>query len=457
VDTDRLHPGHPFGQFDLAGRTGGPCVAPSTLEVMDLMSAVEVIRAPLSETQALLSAAFAEAIPHRTLSQLAANCPFAPFKTHGESPGAPGSSVTVADLAAIRPLMPARGTWQGRATMAGVEVPVLALASDATEQGALLVLVRTEDTQVPEEHLAAALALWDMVTAHREGLRNEAAPEWLALSRAAAAARAVAISDLGDAHGAALTALLGVLRDRSLGDGDARTRAVDLAVSALADLRSRAELDHVMAEERVGEAFDRLAKSLSRVLRPRGVQLELGTPGAEEGVDRVLPADVAATARAVVRAVVHTMLDDQRQVRRIHIGWKIDAAELRATVRDDGPGALSRGALDARRVGERLGPLGGRLEVDAVPGWGTAVTVGVPLGPPDTPREDPLTVLGARELEVLAQLARGRRNRDIARELHISESTVKFHVANILEKLGVGSRGEAAALAHEWGATAPRT
>jgi DNA-binding NarL/FixJ family response regulator len=66
-------------------------------------------------------------------------------------------------------------------------------------------------------------------------------------------------------------------------------------------------------------------------------------------------------------------------------------------------------------------------------------------------------VPGARELEVLGQLARGRRNRDIARELHISESTVKFHVANILEKLGVGSRGEAAALAHEWGATAPRT
>ncbi|GAB3930850.1 hypothetical protein GCM10029976_033560 [Kribbella albertanoniae] len=333
---------------------------------------------------------------------------------------------------------------------------MVALASDATEQGALLVLVRTEDTAVPEEHLAAALELWDLVTAHREGLRNEAAPEWLALSRAAAAARAVAISDLGDAHGSALTALLGVLRDRSLGDGDARTRAIDLAVTALAHLRSRAELDHAMAEERVGTAFDRLGASLTRVLRPRGVQLELGRPGAEEGADRVLPADVAATARAVVRAVVHTMLDDQRQVRRIHVGWKIDAAELRATVRDDGPGALSRAALDSRRVAERLAPLGGQLAVDAVPGWGTAVTIHVSLGPPDTPREDPLTVLGARELEVLAQLALGRRNRDIAGELHISESTVKFHVANILEKLGVTSRGEAAALAHEWGATAPR-
>ncbi|MGW6929683.1 LuxR C-terminal-related transcriptional regulator [Lentzea sp. NPDC054927] len=419
---------------------------------MDLMSAVEVIRAPLSETQMRLSATFAEAIPHRALAQLAANCPFAPFKTLGESPGAPGSSVTIGDLAEIRPLVPARGTWQGLATVAGVEVPVVALSSDATEQGALLVLVRTGDTPVPEEDLASALAMWDLVTAHREGLRNEAAPEWLAVSRAAAAARAVAISDLGDAHGATLTALLGVLRDRSLSSDDVRTRAVDLAVTALLELRAQAELDHAMAEERAGAAFDRLAESLSRVLRPLGVLLELGTPGAEEGADRVLPADVAATARAVVRAVVHAMLDDQRQVRRLHVSWKVGAAELRATVRDDGPGALSRSALDARRVGERLGPLGGRLEVDALPGWGTTVTLEIPLGPPDTPREDPLTVLGARELEVLGQLALGRRNRDIARELHISESTVKFHVTNILDKLGVGSRGEAAALAHEWGA-----
>src|SRR4051794_35212256 len=120
------------------------------LDAMDLMSAVEVIRAPLAETQVRMSAALAEDMPHRTLAQLA-NCPYAPFKSLGESPGAPGTSVTIADLAAIRSLMPARGTWQGRATMAGVEVPVLALVSDATEQGALLVLVLSEDTPVPEQ------------------------------------------------------------------------------------------------------------------------------------------------------------------------------------------------------------------------------------------------------------------------------------------------------------------
>lgn len=77
------------------------------------------------------------------------------------------------------------------------------------------------------------------------------------------------------------------------------------------------------------------------------------------------------------------------------------------------------------------------------------MTVSLPLGTKESAgAADPLAALGARELEVLGELARGRRNRDIAERLHISESTVKFHVANILAKLGVGSRGEAAARFH---------
>ncbi|WP_394617744.1 LuxR C-terminal-related transcriptional regulator [Lentzea sp. JNUCC 0626] len=375
----------------------------------------------------------------------------APFKFRGE---VPGPAVTITDLAALRSLVPAQGTWQGRALLGGVEVPVVVLISAVTEPRGMLVLLRDDDTPVPAEVLTPAGALWDVVTAHMEGLRNEAVPATLAVSRAAAAARAVAISDLGDVHGAALTSLLAVLRDRDVDDSTARARAVDLAVTALVELRSRADLDRAQVEERAGDAFERLAESLRRVLRGRDVRLDLGLPGAEEGADRIVPSEITSTAAAVVRSSVHAMLDDQGGVSRVHIGWKVVGAVLRATVRDDGPGTLSCGSLDQRRVPERLGPLGGRVEVDAVPGWGATVTIEVPLGPPETPREDPLTVLGARELEVLGQLARGRRNRDIAGDLHISESTVKFHVAKILEKLGVGSRGEAAALAHEWGAAA---
>lgn len=427
---------------------------------MDLTAAVEVVRAPRQQSLQILSAALATAIPHQAVAALSGTCPYAPFRTHGDSPGGPGSAITALDVATLRPMLPARGSWQGRAVVAGAEVPVLVFVSDLTEPGAVLVLVRTsdEDAAVPQEYLGPAQVLWDLLTAHRVGLQTEAvAPGALAVSRAAAAARAMAISELGDAHGGALNGLLAVLRDRGLDDATARTRAVDLAVTALAELRSRAALDQELAEERTADAFERLAESLRRTLRGRGIRLDLGIPGAEEGADRLLSADVAHTARAIVRAAVHAALDDQSSkagghlVQRIHVGWKTGTDEVRATVRDDGPGTLSRSALDQHRVNERLAPLGGRLDVDAVPGWGTIVTIEIPLWPPDTPRTDPLTALGARELQVLALLARGRRNRDIARELHISESTVKFHVAKIFDKVGVSSRGEAAALAHDWG------
>ncbi|MFJ9522692.1 AAA family ATPase [Kitasatospora sp. NPDC101801] len=56
--------------------------------------------------------------------------------------------------------------------------------------------------------------------------------------------------------------------------------------------------------------------------------------------------------------------------------------------------------------------------------------------------------LTPRERDVLHRLAQGRTNRQIAEELYISPKTASVHVSNILAKLSVGSRGEAAALAH---------
>jgi ATP/maltotriose-dependent transcriptional regulator MalT len=51
--------------------------------------------------------------------------------------------------------------------------------------------------------------------------------------------------------------------------------------------------------------------------------------------------------------------------------------------------------------------------------------------------------LGERETEVLVLAARGLFNRLIAKELHLSEATVKRHLANIYEKVGVHFRNEA--------------
>jgi DNA-binding NarL/FixJ family response regulator len=55
--------------------------------------------------------------------------------------------------------------------------------------------------------------------------------------------------------------------------------------------------------------------------------------------------------------------------------------------------------------------------------------------------------LTQRELEVLCQIARGLRNKEIASELLIAEDTVKMHVKSILMKLGVNDRTEAVTLA----------
>ena len=59
--------------------------------------------------------------------------------------------------------------------------------------------------------------------------------------------------------------------------------------------------------------------------------------------------------------------------------------------------------------------------------------------------------LTAREREVLALLAEGYTNRRIAEDLFISESTAGVHVSNILGKLGVASRTEAATVAARLG------
>ena len=57
--------------------------------------------------------------------------------------------------------------------------------------------------------------------------------------------------------------------------------------------------------------------------------------------------------------------------------------------------------------------------------------------------DPPLETLTAREHDVLALVADGLSNRDIAGRLAISEHTVKFHLASIFGKLGVSTRTEA--------------
>ena len=77
----------------------------------------------------------------------------------------------------------------------------------------------------------------------------------------------------------------------------------------------------------------------------------------------------------------------------------------------------------------------------------TRARIDIGTGTPP-PVESKLT---SRERQVLDLIARGASNRQISDELFISEKTTSVHVSNILRKLGVSSRGEAASLAYEKG------
>jgi DNA-binding CsgD family transcriptional regulator/tetratricopeptide (TPR) repeat protein len=74
-------------------------------------------------------------------------------------------------------------------------------------------------------------------------------------------------------------------------------------------------------------------------------------------------------------------------------------------------------------------------------------------GPPEPPSRRDTFGLSGREREVLVQIARGRTNREIGERLFISQKTVGVHVGNILAKLGVSGRVEAAAVAIRLGLT----
>ncbi|MBE7148703.1 response regulator transcription factor [Bacillus mycoides] len=66
-------------------------------------------------------------------------------------------------------------------------------------------------------------------------------------------------------------------------------------------------------------------------------------------------------------------------------------------------------------------------------------------------KENPFSMLTKREQEVLREIAKGRSNKEIAAELHITEQTVKTHVSNVLAKLEVDDRTQAALYAVKHG------
>jgi LuxR family maltose regulon positive regulatory protein len=114
-------------------------------------------------------------------------------------------------------------------------------------------------------------------------------------------------------------------------------------------------------------------------------------------------------------------------------------------------------------AGDRMQPASGGAAIDAAVSAMPAVPARMAPTPADSSAARATTPIGAlpgtfdgplseRETEVLQLIAGGQTNKVIARTLDISPHTVKRHVANILDKLALGSRGEAAAWYHANGA-----
>jgi DNA-binding CsgD family transcriptional regulator len=121
--------------------------------------------------------------------------------------------------------------------------------------------------------------------------------------------------------------------------------------------------------------------------------------------------------------------------------WRLAEALLASGRREEAQAA----AAAAHEVAVRLGAAPLRSQVEALARRGR---LDIGLGPVPS---DGATGLTPREREVLRLVAAGRSNRQIGEALYISRKTASVHVSNILTKLGVHSRGEAAATAHRLG------
>lgn len=117
--------------------------------------------------------------------------------------------------------------------------------------------------------------------------------------------------------------------------------------------------------------------------------------------------------------------DDSQAITRLRTlalqGWALLSA--------DATGAELKVAIDAVAQGLVVLPL--------------ALSQQVLDSPRFTPTDDPVEPLTPREIEVLTLLGQGLPNKLIARELTISEHTVKFHISSIFAKLGAASRTDA--------------
>ena len=190
--------------------------------------------------------------------------------------------------------------------------------------------------------------------------------------------------------------------------------------------------------EIVGEAADGAAAiEAAATLRPNVVVMDLLMPGVD-GIDAT--ARIKAAHPDVEIVAITSFIEEARIVAALEAGASgfllkdAEADELAAAIRAAASGEVhldpAVAGIVARRMRSRPGSGGG--------------------GDGDTDTGT-LGSLTARERDVLGAVARGLSNRAIADELGITERTARTHVSNILAKLGLASRTQAALLAVQHG------
>ncbi|MGQ4598418.1 LuxR C-terminal-related transcriptional regulator [Nocardia sp. R6R-6] len=404
-----------------------------------LLEIRNVITGPLYEIAARFSRFLGPILPHDALAIFTLECTGRPRKLAGD-PEIVGR-ITIEELETLKRSMVLDTYFAGAAQIGGAVRDIQAVR-DRTDS--LLVLVRKSGQYAGTETDTAALkAAFGIVATSIQQQVTQASPDYLAEARAASSERARIIAELSETHATTLASILATLRSNDLDDRRSRTTAAETASAALVDLRSANDTNRTLSEEAVTTAFARLRGELRPLLRHSDAQVEYVEPPAD---GRPLPGEVAHAARALVRAIVLAFAA-QTAMTRLRIAWDCDGSDLLIEVRDQGNGGIDRRAL-ARQLSGRVRTLNGRVDIEAIDGWGSRVTLNLPLdaAPAGHPDDRRLTALNPRELEVLSYLTIGNRNKAIADELRISESTVKFHVAGILKKLEVANRSAAAAI-----------
>ncbi len=199
-------------------------------------------------------------------------------------------------------------------------------------------------------------------------------------------------------------------------------------------------LDAEPQMEVVGEASDgREAVDQARALRPDIVLMDIRMPELDglEAARRIL----SEQGEEAPRILMLTTFDPDEYV------YEALRAGASGFLLKDTPPEQLVAALHVIAQGEALlsPSITRRVISEFVKGTG-------PKPQAQFPRLQDLT---ARELEVLKSIARGLSNAEIAKELFVSETTVKTHVARILMKLGLRDRVQVVVLAYEAGVVQP--